>query len=157
MSTLRNVLTASVGSIVLFAGASTVASAQTPATITVALTQPATGSSVSGSAPNLTCSVNTTAKTYVVRIPATTVNGVKVTGTLTVARYFGPGTYSGAATLTVIGSDGTTGSAAGTKVTVTVTETGGSSSFSQTATGARAPKTTGKTLAGTLSWTCPIA
>jgi hypothetical protein len=37
---------------------------------------------------------------------------------------------------------------------VTITDGGGSATFSRIATGARLPRLAGKTVAGSISWTC---
>jgi hypothetical protein len=76
------------------------------------------------------------------------IDGDQVSFAVTIAGYRGPGTYAAVVSETLRQSDGTlTSIAAVSRVPAVITDGGGS--FSVHATGAQ-----GRTLAGSLSWTC---
>jgi hypothetical protein len=124
-------------------------------TVTPSITSPvsATGAGIQTS---MSCNANTQAKAYVVRIESAPVQGYTVTASVSIKGYTGPGTYPAAVTATVTGNGKVYGGAQ-KSTSVTINETGGSLQFAKTATGAKAPKAAGKTLAGSLAWTCPTA
>jgi hypothetical protein len=128
------------------------ASAQTAGSITASLSAPraVTGTAA---APGLTCTVRPTAKTYNLKIARTTVDGYVISGNATIVGYAGPGSYNATLSFTAVGPTSIAGG--GKSVPVTITETGGSASFTKTASGAKVPKKAGTTAVGSIAWTCP--
>jgi hypothetical protein len=129
------------------------AQAQTAGTVSVSLTSP-TVVSGTATASNLTCATGTKAKTYSVQFGTSTVEGYAVTGNASIVGYKGPGNYNAVLTFTAKGPSQTLGGG-GRSVPVTITATGGSASFTKTATGKKVAKAAGKTASGSISWTCP--
>lgn len=124
-------------------------------TITPSITAPVAVSGT-GIQTSMSCNANTQAKVYVMRVESVTVKGYTLAATVSIKGYTGPGTYSAAVTSSVSGNGKIYGGGQ-TATSVTVNGTGGSLKFSKTASGANVPKATGKTLAGSLAWTCPTA
>ncbi len=124
-------------------------------TITPSITAPVAVSGT-GIQTSMSCNANTQAKVYVMRVESVPVQGYTLAATVSIKGYTGPGTYPAAVTSTVSGNGKIYGGAQ-KATSVTVNETGGSLKFSKTASGANAPKAAGKTLAGSLAWTCPTA
>lgn len=107
---------------------------------------------ITGSKPvSVACTVK--GKTYTVVTKKTTVDGYQVYASMVVRNYTGPGTYTATVSM---GAKGTNLAAAGavTGVKVQITETGGVFSFSKTGTGQTAPKLQGKTISGSMTYTC---
>jgi hypothetical protein len=127
------------------------ASAQTAGSVTANLTSPVAISGTTA-APGLSCTVRPTAKTYNLRITKTTVDGYTITGNGTITGYAGPGAYTATMSVTVTGN-GKNLAGGGKKVPVTITETGGSATFSKSTAGTS--RTSSKTVAGNITWTCP--
>lgn len=110
----------------------------------------------SGVPAEMTCTANTKAKTYFVRLQPTVVGTYTLAGSATIAGYKGPGSYRATFTMTITGNGKAYGGAQ-TGASVVVNTAGGAVRFAKTATGAQAPKVAGKTVAGQVSWTCPVA
>ena len=130
------------------AAASASAPVTSSGTITVSLTSPpALAGSASAAA---TC----VARAHAYRVTAqATDDGLDFSVSDVVASYAGPGSYQSRAVLTV--RNPSTGGFAVATRTVPVTIGGsGAISLSKTFTGTYHPRLAGKTLAGTVSWTC---
>ena len=107
---------------------------------------------ITGTKPvSVACSVK--GKTYTAVTTKTTVDGYQVYASVVIRNYTGPGTYTATVSMGAKGTNlATAGAVKGVKVTIS--ETGGVFSFSKTGTGTNAPKLEGKTVAGSLSYTC---
>lgn len=107
---------------------------------------------ITGSKPvSVACSVKGT--TYTAVTTKTTVDGYQVYASVVIRNYTGPGTYTATVSMGAKGTNlATAGAIKGVKVTVS--DTGGVFSFSKTGTGTNAPKLQGKTVAGSLEYTC---
>lgn len=133
--------------------ASASAPVSSPGTITVSLTSPP--ALVGSASASATC----VARTHAYRVTAqTTDNGLDFSVSDVVPAYDGAGSYQSRAVLTVR-NPSTGGFAVATRtVPVTITGSGamtsGNVSLSKTFTGTYHPRLAGKTLAGTVSWTC---
>jgi hypothetical protein len=113
--------------------------------VTVSVTSPVTDHGTTGA--SVSCA--STDLIYVASAVNAYVAGYIHSFVVRVARYRGPGTYRALATLTVAGPQGGIASASAVPGTpVTISAAGGS--FVIDATGAQ-----GRTLAATVSWTCP--
>ncbi len=117
--------------------------------VTVNLTEPRT--MTGGTATPVACAA--TGSQYQVSAQRTTVRGGTVEVALTVGGYTDPGAYTATVTTTL-----STGSfhltAQRTGVPVQITSSGGTVTFRRVASGHRFPALAGKTLAGTIAWTC---
>jgi hypothetical protein len=135
------------------AAAAPATSASGTGTVTAALTAPRTIQGTK-SVP-MTCS--STTKSYKVSIGKVVENGSAVTASATIPGYHGPGTYQATVSMKITTSSGAVVAAGSVPyVPVTITSTGGTFSFSKTGNGTY-PKLAGKTVSGSLSWTCPPA
>lgn len=155
MKKLSTLVVAPLIALGLMAGSGTVHAAGTTGTgsVTASFTSPVTFSGTAS--PKMTCSTNAKAHTYTVVIDKVGVDGGKVAGSATIRNYSGPGDYT--ATVVLAASKGKTAVAGSVKnVPVTVTSTGGTFSFSKTASGTYVPKLQGKVVTGTIAWTCPV-
>lgn len=92
-------------------------------------------------------------KTYTVVTKKTTVDGYQVYASMVIRNYTGPGSYTGTVSMGVKGAN-VAAAGAVTGVKVTITETGGVFAFSKTGTGTTAPKLEGKTISGSMTYTC---
>jgi hypothetical protein len=85
---------------------------------------------------------------YRAEVGATDVNGAKVTFSVVIARYRGPGSYPAVVAATLQQQSGTVTAIGGvSRVPAVITTSGGS--FTVSAVG-----TEGRTFTGTLTWTC---
>lgn len=154
--------TLAVGALAAPAGAAAASPTIAPAATSVVATSTSPGSvsanltigsvTIDGTkASNVTCT--TKGSTYTVKTSRTSVDGHQLTGNVVVRNYTGPGTYTATVSLSVKGPKvNAAGAVKG--VQVTIGDTGGSWSFTKTASGTTYPKLQGKTVSGTLSYAC---
>jgi hypothetical protein len=131
-------------------GTAVAATQATGGSVQVKLTSPRPYTGVERAA-NITCA--TAGSGYVVKFGRTGSGGGVLTGALTIPSYSGPGAYTGRLTIGATGPRGTAGATL-KAVHVTITDGGGSATFSRSATGLRLPRLAGKTVAGSIGWTC---
>ena len=119
--------------------------------VTASLTSPV---AITGTrSANVPCAVHGT--TYSISSTKASIDGYKVTAAMVIRNYTGPGTYTATVTMAISGPKYVAiGAVTGVKLTISAT--GGVWSFSRTAPGATYPKLAGKTVSGSLAYTCNV-